>query len=225
MHGFQILPRPRTVSAEIAASFHGLPVANISDCMSRMAAGGAELRPLHKASYMSGPALTVRTRPGDNLMVHKALELALPGDVVIVDAGGDLTNAIIGELMIAFAKKRGIAGIVIDGAVRDLDAIASDNFPVYARGVTHRGPYKDGPGAINVPVSIGGMPVQPGDLIVGDQDGLLAVPAAEAPTILAATRKKHAAEEIQMAAILAGKSDREWINKRLAELGCEGLSA
>lgn len=224
MHGFQIHLRRPGPSDDIVGGFRGLPVANVSDCMSRMAAGGAQLRPLHKSAYMIGPALTVRTRPGDNLMVHKALEMALPGEVVVVDAGGDLTNAIIGELMIAFARTRGVAGIVIDGAVRDLDAIASQDFPIYARGVTHRGPYKDGPGSINVTVSVGGMTVSPGDLVLGDRDGLLAVPAAEAEAILAATCKKHAAEEAQMAAILNGTSDRTWINQRLTELGCRGMA-
>lgn len=224
MYGFAIHSRPSSVSAHIIDGFRHLPVANVSDCMSRMSAGGAHLRPLHRPSVMAGPALTVRTRPGDNLMVHKALTIAQPGDVIVVDAGGEMTNAIIGELMIAYARTRGIAGIVIDGAVRDLEAIAGSDLPIYARGVTHRGPYKDGPGSINVPVSIGGMSVAPGDLMLGDQDGLLAVPAAEAEAILTATQKKHAAEQAQMEAILAGESDRSWIGRRLAELGCEDFS-
>src|SRR5437016_3176780 len=174
--GFRILPVTRKVDAATVERFRPLPVANVSDVMARAAAGGARLRPLHAGGGMAGPAFTVKTRPGDNLMVHKALDLAAPGDVVVVDAGGDLTNSIIGELMLAHAEKRGIAGIVIDGAVRDITAIRAGRFPVYAAGVTHRGPYKDGPGEINVPVALNGMVIAPGDLIIGDDDGLLCVP-------------------------------------------------
>src|SRR4051812_49684010 len=106
--------------------------------MYRMDAGGARLRPMHKGGRMAGPALTVKTRPGDNLMVHKALDLAEPGDVLVVDAGGDLTNAIIGELMLRQAELRGVAGIVINGAVRDAAEIRAGKLPVFAAGVTHR---------------------------------------------------------------------------------------
>ena len=125
---------------------------------------------------MAGPALTVKTRPGDNLMLHKALDLAEPGDVIVVDAGGDLTNAIIGEIMSGYAASRGLGGIVINGAIRDAGALRRASFPVYAAGVTHRGPYKDGPGEINVPIAIDGMVIEPGDLIVGDEDGVLVRP-------------------------------------------------
>lgn len=221
--GFRILKRERAISPELVAAFAALPVANISDCMSRMTAGGPRLRPMHKGGVMAGPAFTVKSRPGDNLMVHKAIDLAAAGDVIVVDAGGDLTNAIIGELMLAQMVKKQLGGIVINGAIRDSGAIAAQPFPVYAAGVTHRGPYKDGPGEINVPVAIDGMIIAPGDLIIGDEDGLLAVAIDEAETILAATRAKHAAEEKQMAAIEAGTVDRAWVDASLKRLGCEGL--
>src|SRR3712207_1411976 len=165
--GFRIVPRSRKVGPDVVARFRDLPVANISDSMSRMTAGGARLRPMHAGGVLAGPALTVKTRPGDNLMVHKAIGLAEPGDVVVVDAGGDLTNAIIGELMIAQIVKRGQGGIVINGAIRDSAAIRAGGYPVFAAGVTHRGPYKDGPGEINVPVAIDGMVIAPGDLEIG----------------------------------------------------------
>ena len=174
--GFRIVPRSRKVGPEVVARFRELPVANVSDSMSRMTAGGARLRPMHGGGVLAGPALTVKTRPGDNLMVHKAIGLAEPGDVIVVDAGGDLTNAIIGELMIAQMVKRGLGGIVINGAIRDSAAIRAGGYPVFAAGVTHRGPYKDGPGEINVPVAIDGMVIAPGDLVIGDDDGLLCVP-------------------------------------------------
>src|SRR6478736_5326465 len=113
MIGFQIAKRTRKVDAGIVEKFSKLPVANISDSMSRMTAGGARLRPMHAGGVLAGPAFTVKTRPGDNLMIHKALDLAAPGDVIVVDGGGDLTNALIGELMAAHAIKRGIAGMVL----------------------------------------------------------------------------------------------------------------
>jgi regulator of RNase E activity RraA len=221
--GFRILRRERAIAPALVAAFAKLPVANISDCMSRMTAGGPRLRPMHKGGVMAGPAFTVKSRPGDNLMVHKAIDLAAAGDVIVVDAGGDLTNAIIGELMLAQMVRKQLGGIVIDGAIRDSAAIAAQPFPVYAAGITHRGPYKDGPGEINVPVAIEGMIIVPGDLVIGDEDGLLAVPIDEAEAILAATQAKHAAEEKQMAAIAAGTADRAWVDATLKRLNCEGL--
>ena len=220
MVGLQILKRRRQVSAQLVQAFTGLPVANISDCMTRMTAGGARLRPMHKSGYLAGPALTVKCRPGDNLMIHKALAMAQPGDVIVVDAGGDLTNSLFGELMTATAVKNGVAGIVLNGAVRDADEIGRGTFPLYAAGVTHRGPYKDGPGEINVPIAIDGMVIHPGDLVVGDADGLLCVPFDDAEAVLAATRKKMEAEKKTLADIAAGTLDTSWIDATLKRIGC-----
>jgi RraA family protein len=169
---------------------------------------------------MAGPALTVKLRPGDNLMLHKALDLAEPGDVIVADAGGDLTTAIMGDLMLNHAIRRGIGGIVINGAVRDVDSIRALDLPVYAAGVTHRGPYKDGPGEINVPVALDGMVVEPGDLVLGDADGVLVVPRLAAAEILALAETKQAAEAREMAAIREGTSDRSWVDKALQARGC-----
>lgn len=221
--GFRIVPRPQKVTPEVVTQFRSLPVANVSDVMSRMTAGGAALRPMHAGGVLAGPAFTVKTRPGDNLMVHKALALAEPGDVIVVDAGGDLTNAIIGELMLAQMVKRGLAGIVIHGAIRDSAAIRAQGFPVFAAGVTHRGPYKDGPGEINVPVAIDGMVIEPGDLMLGDDDGLLCVPFAAVDAIHTAAAQKAAAEARQMANIEAGTHDASWVDATLRRLGCGGL--
>lgn len=219
--GFRIVRRARKVAPEIVARCRALPVANISDVMARMSAGGARLRPMHAGAVMAGPAFTVRTRPGDNLMVHKALDLAEPGDVIVVDAGGDLTNAIIGEIMVAYAERRGLAGMVIDGAIRDSATLRVGDFPVFAAGITHRGPYKDGPGEINVSVALGGMLIEPGDLVVGDADGLLCLPFDHAATILDAAEAKHKAEEATLAALRAGApQDRVWVDAALRRLGC-----
>jgi RraA family protein len=217
--GFRILQRTRKVDVDTVAKFSALPVANISDSMSRMTAGGASLRPMHGDGVLAGPAFTVKTRPGDNLMLHKAIDIAEPGDVIVVDGGGDLTNSLIGEMMSAHAEQRGIAGMVIYGSIRDYDSIHAGRFPIFAAGVTHRGPYKDGPGEINVPIAIDGMVIEPGDLIVGDGDGIVCVPFASTAEVLKATTAKHEAETRQLAAIKAGKSDRSWVDASLKKLG------
>lgn len=219
--GFRIARRQRSVDRTWVTAFSGLPVSNVSDVMSRMSGGGARLLPLRAAWRLAGPALTVRIRPGDNLLVHKAIDMAAPGDVVVVDAGGETANAIIGELMVAHAARRGVAGFVIDGAVRDSGILREGSLPVFAIGVTHRGPFKDGPGEINCPIAIGGMVVEPGDLMLGDDDGILCVPYDDVATIHHAAAAKHAAEELQMIAIGEGRNDRSWVDETLRRLGCD----
>ena len=192
---------------------------HLSDSMERLSGAGAGLRPMHKEGKLAGPAFTVRTAPGDNLLVHKALDMARAGDVIVVDAGGSTRNAIIGEMMATHARQRGIAGLVIWGAIRDSAEIRAATFPVYAAGVTHRGPYRNGPGAINVPIVIGEMAVQPGDIIVGDADGLVAVPQEDAERVLASALAILAKETEALKAFLAGTADRGWVDRSLKEKG------
>ncbi|SUB02407.1 4-hydroxy-2-oxoglutarate aldolase [Pannonibacter phragmitetus] len=218
--GFRINNRGKVASKELVDAFAVLPVANVSDAMARMTAAGPTLRPMHASGGMAGVALTVKSRPGDNLMLHKAIDMAVPGDVIVVDGGGDLTNALMGELMLAYAVKKGVAGFVLNAAIRDADAFVSTNLPTFAAGVTHRGPYKDGPGEINVPISIGGMVIEPGDIMLGDSDGVLCVPLADAQAILSRTQAKQDAEAKQMQAIAAGTNDRTWVDATLKKLGC-----
>ena len=219
--GFRILPSPRPPSKQLLEAFAELPTSNISDNLLRHYGSGARLRPYHRGGILIGSAFTVKTRAGDNLLTHKAIDMAAPGDVILVDAGGGLDQAIIGEIMSSHARSRGIAGMVIDGAIRDSDSIAAADFPVYACGVTHRGPYKDGPGEINVTVSIAGMVVNPGDIIVGDADGVVAIPQAEAERILALSQAQKQKEDSVLATIAAGKHvDRSWVDKMLRDKGC-----
>ena len=218
--GFRILERKKKVALDIAKEFLTLPVANVSDSMWRLTAGGSRLRPMHKSGQMAGPALTVKSRPGDNLMLHKAIDMAEPGDIIVCDAGGDLTNSLMGELMLAHAIKRGVGGFVLDGAVRDVEAFLTVNLPVFAAGVSHRGPYKDGPGEINVSVAIDGMVIEPGDLVIGDWDGVLSIPLDDVESILKKTNEKQAAEAVDMAKIEAGEWDRSWVDKTLKDRGC-----
>src|SRR5580704_15765378 len=225
MIGFSVQPIPRRVSPEMVRKFKPLPVANVSDCMSRLTGGGPRLRPYHAEGALSGPAFTVKTRPGDNLMVHKALDIALPGDVVVVDAGGDLTNSIVGEIMISYARERGLGGIVINGAIRDSAAIGRQKFPVYAAGVTHRGPMRSGPGEIGRSIAIDGMVIEPGDLIIGDADGLLSIPFEQvAEVCVAATAKRDAESKILSDLVAGGSMDRGWVDATLKQLGCTDLN-
>ena len=145
MFGFSIHKRGKAAPLRLVERFRKLPVANVSDVMSRMTAGGSRLRPMHDGTALAGVAITVKTRPGDNLMIHHAMDMAGAGDVIVVDAGGDLTNSLMGEMMAAYAVTRGIAGFVLDGAIRDAAAIRAASLPIFAAGVTHRGPYKDVP--------------------------------------------------------------------------------
>ena len=222
MIGFSVQPIERRVSAELARKFRTLPVANVSDCMSRLTGGGPRLRPYHGEGMLAGPAFTVKTRPGDNLMVHKALDIASPGDVVVVDAGGDLTNSIVGEIMITYAMNRGLAGLVINGSIRDSDALCRLTFPVYAAGVTHRGPMKSGPGEIGRAIAFEGMVIEPGDLIIGDGDGVLCIPFDEVEEVYQAAAAKKKTEDKILADLKAGGSmDRAWIDIALRQLGCK----
>lgn len=188
--GYRINPRADGPAAHIVDAFRTMPVAAIGDAMSRNV-GTYGLRQYHARldTVLCGPAVTVRVRPGDNLMIHKALMMVQPGDVLVIDGGADVTQALVGGLMRTTCIAKQLGGLVIDGAVRDLLEWAEDGMPIFARGHTHRGPSKDGPGEINIPISCAGMAVLPGDLIIGDADGVIAVPAAEAEDVL---RRTHA---------------------------------
>lgn len=210
--------RPRR-RQDLVEAFSKIPLANISDNMSRMFAGGASIRPLNPAMRLAGIALTVSTRPGDNLMMHKAIDMAQEGDVIVVDAGGDLTNSLLGEIMIRLSMRRKVAGWIVDGAVRDTDVL-SKVLPVFACGISHRGPYKDGPGEINVPVSVGGMVVHPGDIVLGDADGVLCVPLAGAEEVLQLAQAQNAREQDIMRQIAEDRFDRTWIDATLKAKGC-----
>lgn len=177
-------------------AFRGKPTSVISDSLGRLP-GPVGLRPFHAGGPLAGRALTVRTRAGDNLAIHEALDRVAPGDVVVVDGGGDESRALVGEIMKAIAEKRGAVGFVIDGAIRDSAAFAASPFPCFARAAIHRGPYKSGPGEIGIPVSIGGCVINPGDIVVGDEDGVVAFAPEKATALLAAV-DAHLAREAEI---------------------------
>ncbi|MCB1540635.1 MAG: RraA family protein [Rhodoblastus sp.] len=184
-------------------AFRDAPTAVISDNLDRLA-GLDGLRPFHRKGHLVGPARTVRTRPGDNQFIHKMLDLVEPGDVVVVAGEGDVSRALVGEIMMTIARKRGVAGFVIDGAIRDSAAFAASDFPCFARGVNHRGPYKDGPGALDEPVAISGNVVSPGDIVVGDEDGVVTFSPDIVEELASAVQRQLAREAAIMRSIADG---------------------
>ncbi|NYT36390.1 RraA family protein [Allopusillimonas soli] len=194
--------------------FIDIPTSIISDSMRRIA-GSSALKPFHGSQTLLGTAYTVRVRAGDNLYIHDALRKAQSGDVLVIDGGGDTDRALVGEIMMSVARMRGLAGLVVDGAIRDSDAFRQANYPCYARAVTHRGPFKNGPGELNLPVSIDGCVVTPGDIIAGDSDGVVFIPSDMAETVAAASRNKMRTEEAVLAGIAKGQYDDTWIDDAL----------
>ena len=218
--GFRIktgFPRPDKALVE---GFRGVPVANIGDNMNRMACMNARIAPMNKAPLL-GCAFTVKVRAGDNLLFHKAIDMAQPGDVVLIDAQNEQSYAITGELMIMWLQRRGVAGLVIDGCIRDVEAVREMDFPVYATGVTPNGPLKEGGGEINFPIMCGGLVVNPGDIIAGDQDGVVVINPADAPSVLEKAKAQHVKETKTMDDIRNLAWDRSWVDIALKAKGCE----
>ncbi|HYI04390.1 MAG TPA: RraA family protein [Reyranella sp.] len=211
MTGIERNPSAPQADPKLIATLKDIAVSLLSDQLRRNR-GSKGLLPYHRPAPLAGTAVTVRTRGGDNLAILRAYDYCRPGDVMVVDADGDLDNALVGGIMTFAAAAAGLAGMVIDGAIRDVAEIRERPFPVYARGVTHRGPYKDGPGAINIPVSVGGMTVMPGDIVVGDQDGLVAFSADQALAIIEKALRQRDAEESTMQAIREGRWDRSFVD-------------
>lgn len=213
--GFRIKADFTRVHAELAQRAAAVPVANIGDVVNRMQAMRGGFKAYGGRRALAGPAVTVRARAGDNLMLHEALDLAQPGDVVVCDAGGDFGTAIMGDIMARHAAKRGIAAIIVDGAVRDIVGLAELHLGVWARSVTPAGPYKDGPGEIGYPVSCGGLVVMPGDLIAADEDGIVVVPRDDAENVVSAAEAHSRMEHDMIRSIDEGRADRGWVGKLL----------
>ena len=220
--GFRIRPVTARAPAALVARAAALPAANIGDVMHRMQTLNGGFRAYGGRRRVAGPAFTVKARAGDNLMLHRAVDLAEPGDVIVCDGNGDLSVALMGDLMLAHAMRRGIAAAVIDGAVRDIESLARMELGVWARGYTPAGPWKDGPGEIGTPIACGGQVVFPGDLICCDEDGVVVVPREEAEAVIAAAEAQNAKEAAAEAAIRAGAWPRDWVAEALRARGCAG---
>ena len=206
--GYAVNEREVTPDPELVAALRGVSTTIVSDCLGSCT-GAVGLEPFHGDASLAlcGVALTVRVRPGDNLMIHKALTLARPGDVIVVDGSGELSHALAGGLMRLAALARGVAGFVLDGAIRDVAAWAEGELPIFARGHSHRRPSKDGPGEINVPIACAGLAVAPGDLVLGDADGVIAVSPGRLPQLLEDARAKLALEDEQQRHHVASRTD------------------
>lgn len=219
--GFRIYQDFERPSKELVDAFRGISSCCVSDQTSRMYCLSPKLRPLTTLPLL-GVALTVRTSQGDNLMIHKAIDMAQPGDVIVVSAGGESARSVVGEMMVRHAAARGVAGFVIDGMTRDPAGICEAGIPVYSLGNVILGSLRAGPGEINVPISCGGSVVIPGDIILGDTDGIVSLRPKDAAEIVAAAREKHEKEIAKQAKYRAGvvsASDRSWIDKTLLEKG------
>jgi len=222
--GFRISNHFERTSKKLIEKFKGIPAANIADCMNRFFCVDAKIKMINekKGLQMIGSALTVMTRTVDILLVHKAIDMAQPGDIIVIAAEGDTHSAILGEIMAHMAEKKGVAGYLIDGCIRDSEAIQEMDFPVFAIGVSPKGPYKDGPGEINFPVSCGGVIINPGDIIVGDRDGVVVIPPSEAEMIYQEAKKVLEKETKILEEIKKGNmGDRSWIDAKLNEKGCK----
>lgn len=204
--------------ADVAAAA-GLPVATVSDILGWDCLMAPRLRPLSREMRLCGPAVTLKLGVGDNLMMHKAMQVAQAGDVLVVDQEASTTHAPFGGIMATAAQAKGLGGLVIDGSVRDAAEIREMGFPVYCVGLSPRQAGKNGPGHVNVPVSCGGARVAPGDLVIGDEDGVCVIPRARIAEVTAAVRERMAAEERRKDAIARGDLYPGWLDERLAEVG------
>lgn len=219
--GYRIYRDFPRMDSSLLEGFRDMPVPNIGDCMNRCAALPSRIRAFSH-TRMIGSAYTVSCGGGDNLLFYYAIDNAEPGDVIVVAGGGYTERAYCGEIMATMAKKRGLAGFVVDGAIRDPQEIGRMDFPVFAAGISPNGPFKNGPGEINVPVSIGSRVIFPGDILVGDPGAIVVIRPDEALELQKKTRAVMEKEAGMMRRIEEkGGLDLDWMYGKLEEDGCE----
>ena len=195
--------------------------ADISDQLNGLYTLDPAIKPHGAGNKVCGPCFTVKLPPGDNLMLHKALEVAQPGDVIVVDGGGQQSRAQAGEMVAQKAKHKKIAAIVVDGLIRDLESVEESDFTIFAKGVTPLGPTKNGPGEINTPINCGGIVIHPGDIVIGDEDGLVVVPQQHLNLIIERMGSWKEATSKYIENVRKGKFDFAWVNKKLSESGLD----
>ncbi|MGQ5709506.1 RraA family protein [Lactobacillus sp. PSON] len=210
------LPDPALV-----AEFKKLPASNVADCMERNSAMHPRIKLMSKpTAEMAGAAFTVHNRAGDNLAIYAALRFCHEGDVLVISNEGDNTRSLIGEVMMSYLRdQKKIAGIVIDGPIRDIDNLHNWDLPIYARDTTPGGPYKEGPGEINTPISCGNVSVNPGDIILGDSDGVICIPRRDASDLLPKAQAFHKKDDEKLVAFSQGAVDLSWVDKSLKDKG------
>lgn len=225
--GFRIREHTDRPDPKLVERIGEFPTPDISDQMNRLYAMSPAIKNMTKPGLrLLGPACTVKLYPGDNLMVHKSLDLAQPGDIVVVDTSTSSLTAVLGDLVCTKARHRGIGGFLVDGLVRDLPAInALGDFPVFARGLTPVGPLHRGPGELNFAISAGGIVIHPGDLIVGDENGVVVVPLELVGEMVDRLEHRRALESDYTAAVSRGEFSNAWVDATLAEGGIEPIES
>jgi 4-hydroxy-4-methyl-2-oxoglutarate aldolase len=208
------------VPADVVAKAKEFQAAILADVAGRRGTLHGRIRALDPSMKTAGPAFTVEVRPGDNLMIHAAIALAKPGDVLVVDGKGDQTCALMGTIMMNQCRAAGIAGVILDAAVRDSQEIRHMQYPVWSVGTNPNGPTKFVPGRINHPICVGGVAISPGDLIVADADGVVVVEREKAAAMLPLAAKKEADEKVRIEAIRKQGGVRpDWLDAALRAAG------
>ena len=208
----------------VVEAFKTIPAANAADCMERSCGMDPRIRLMSrpKAPISCGAAFTVKCRAGDNLGIHAAMRYVGEGDYLVVSNEGDTYRSLIGEIMMTYLYKyKRIAGIILDGPIRDIASLGDWDFPIYATGTNPAGPYKEGPFELNVPISCGGISVDPGDVILADRDGVIVIPRRDAPGVLEAARAFMVKDKNKIPAAAEGKKDFTWLDKALEAKGYE----
>ena len=218
--GFRIKKDFPRLKSEFVQKFTEFPTPDISDLMNRLYTMRPEIKNLINQKNILGTACTVKVFPGDNLMVHKALDIAKPGDVIVVDGAGSMHNAIVGDLISTKAKHRQISGFIIDGCIRDISGIKEVEMPVYAIGTTPVGPLHRGPGELNFPISCGGIPVHPGDIVYGDMNGVVVICPEFAEDLLSQLQQKKQKLENYIESVKKGNFSNAWVDDILDENQC-----
>jgi len=208
------------VPEAIVQQASAFPASVLADVAGRRGTLDGRIMAISSRARVAGPAFTVEVRPGDNLMIHAAIAIAQPGDVIVVDGKGDRSCALMGAIMMTACKTLGIAGVVLDGSHRDTEEILALGYPVYSVGANPNGPTKNVPGRINWPISCGGVAISPGDLVVGDGDGVVVVEREKAESLLQLAAKKIEEERARIKDIVSGRNIRpKWLDGSLRAAG------
>jgi len=218
--GFRIRRNIDRAAVELIEKFKEFETPDVSDMMNRLYAMSLEIQNRVDNQTICGPAVTVKCFPGDNLMVHKSLDFVKPGDIIVIDAGGSHMNGIIGDLISAKAKHRGVTGFVIDGLIRDVDGIKEVGMTAFAKGITPIGPLHRGPGEINFPISCGGIVVNPGDIIMGDSCGVIVIGKDFAEELLVRVTKQRDSLKAYVEKVRQGIFSNDWVDSMLEENNC-----
>lgn len=203
-------------SPETAKQFQGVPTGYMVDIQGRRGALDCGIKPMFNAPDFIGSAVTVKTVPDDNLTPYVALDVLQTGDVLVITTGDWIGSAVIGDLIVGMFKNAGVVGVVTDGAVRDVAGLSDVGVPIYARGLTANSPQKNGPGSIGLDITIGGVIVRSGDLVVGDRDGIVVLPQEKIPEALEGIKAVREKEQKIEKSIADGLTMPDWVKEYLA---------